>query len=257
MRVIRTLHVGPVQTNCYLVGNPETEQLLIVDPGAEPDVIRDEIRDTGMMPAAILLTHGHFDHIGAVRELLKVYDIPVVAGRGAEEFLKDYDKVAPGMFGDHLTREQLLFPVKKYVEDEELIEYAGFPITCFATPGHTSDGVCFFFPTEGVLFSGDTLFLESIGRTDLPTGDAKVLIESIRQKLYRLPGETLVFPGHGPATNIDYEKRYNIYTWERGQTKEQVSSQTKERRSWFRRKPRNTEPSEAETTGKDSDGQSD
>ena len=219
MRQIRTVHVGPVQTNCYLIGNPETEQVLIIDPGADADAIREEIRSMNMMPAAILLTHGHFDHIGAVRELLTVYDIPVVAGKGAEDFLKDYGKVAPGAFQEHFTETQMHFPIAKYAEDEELIEYGGFPITCLATPGHTEDGMCYFFPTESVLFSGDTLFMESVGRTDLPTGDMKVLVEAIRRQLYQLPSETLVFPGHGPATNIEYEKRYNLYTWEKGQTR--------------------------------------
>jgi glyoxylase-like metal-dependent hydrolase (beta-lactamase superfamily II) len=219
MRTIKTLHVGPLETNCYLICNPQTEQLLIVDPGAEPDTIREEIRATGMLPAAILLTHGHFDHIGAVRELLSVYDIPVVASRAAEEFLSDLSKVAPAGSEEYFHEAQLHFPVSKYADHEELVEYAGFPITCLATPGHTSDGMCFFFPTEGVLFSGDSLFMESIGRTDLPTGDAKQLIASVREQLYRLPDATLVFPGHGPATNIEFERRYNIFTWEKGQTK--------------------------------------
>ncbi|MBO4767790.1 MAG: MBL fold metallo-hydrolase [Lachnospiraceae bacterium] len=219
MRTIKTIHVGPLETNCYLIGNPETQQLLIVDPGADPDEIRAEIRETGMLPAAILLTHCHFDHVGAVRELLSVYDIPVVASQAAKEFLADCNNVMPGGFGEYFTETQMNFRVSRYAEHEELIEYAGFPITCLATPGHTDDGMCFFFPTESVLFSGDTLFIESVGRTDLPTGDAKVLLASIREQLYRLPEATLVFPGHGPATNIGYEKRYNIFTWEKGQTK--------------------------------------
>ena len=175
MRQIRTVHVGPVQTNCYLIGNPETEQVLIIDPGADADAIREEIRSMNMMPAAILLTHGHFDHIGAVRELLTVYDIPVVAGKGAEDFLKDYGKVAPGAFQEHFTETQMHFPIAKYAEDEELIEYGGFPITCLATPGHTEDGMCYFFPTESVLFSGDTLFMESVGRTGPPAGGVEVV----------------------------------------------------------------------------------
>ena len=227
MRKIKTIHVGPVDTNCYLVGNPETEQLLIIDPGAEPDAIREEIRNMNMMPVAILLTHGHFDHIGAVRELVDVYDIPVVAGRAAESFLSDYAKIAPKGAEEYFPESLMHFPVKKYVEDEELVEYAGFPITCLATPGHTEDGVCYFFPTETILFSGDSLFMESIGRTDLPTGNMEQLVASIRKQLYQLPNGTLVFPGHGPATNIEYEKRYNMYTWEKGQTKAMMPERKK------------------------------
>ena len=223
MRQIKTLHVGPYETNCYLIGNPETEQLIIIDPGAEPDTIREEIRGMNMLPVAIFLTHGHFDHIGAVRELQSVFDIPVIAGQGGESFLKDYSKIAPKGAEEYFPESLMHFSVNRYVEDEELVEYAGFPITCLATPWHTEDGVCYFFPTEAVLFSGDTLFMESVGRTDLPTGDMKTLVESIRKQLYRLPNETLVFPGHGPATNIEYEKRYNMYTWEKGQTKETVA----------------------------------
>ncbi|MBQ2032507.1 MAG: MBL fold metallo-hydrolase [Lachnospiraceae bacterium] len=219
MRTIKTVHVGPVDTNCYLVCNPETQQIVIIDPGADPDAIRAEIRETGMLPAAILLTHGHFDHIGAVKELTEVYDVPVVAGKGEEAFLSDFDKILPPQFQEMLPNVSYNIHVDKWAEHEELIEYGGFPITCLATPGHTEGGMSYFFPTERILFSGDTLFMESIGRTDLPTGDAKVLIASIREQLYRLPDSTLVFPGHGPATNIEYEKRYNMYTWEKGQTK--------------------------------------
>lgn len=217
MHQVITIHVGPVETNCYLVCNPDCKQLLILDPGAEADRIKEQIARTGMTPKAILLTHGHFDHIGAVKNLALEYGIPVVAGEDEKDFLADLDKVVPSAFRDSVDKDLFHIEPDCYCKDGELLEYAGFYITCLATPGHTIGGISYFLPTEKIVFSGDTLFLECIGRTDFETGDNKVLVESIRTKLYDLPAETLVFPGHGPATNIEYEKRYNLYTWEKSE----------------------------------------
>ncbi len=217
MHQVITIHVGPVETNCYLVCNPDRKQLLIIDPGAEADRIKEQIARTGMAPKAILLTHGHFDHIGAVKNLALEYGIPVIVGEDEKEFLTDLDKVVPNAFGDSIDKDLFRIEPDYYCKDGELLEYGGLYITCLATPGHTAGGISYFLPTEKVVFSGDTLFLECIGRTDFETGDAGVLVDSIRTRLYSLPPETLVFPGHGPATNIEYEKRYNLYTWEKSE----------------------------------------
>ncbi len=213
MHTIKTISVGPLATNCYLIGNPETKEGLLFDPGADAEKIRGVLRELGIKPVAILLTHGHFDHIGAVKELAKEYRIPVVCGEEEKGLLEDPSQVLPVAFSDsYPNKDALQITVDRYVTNEEMLEYAGLYVTCLATPGHTAGGYSYYFPVERVLVSGDTLFLESVGRTDFPTGDEETLLNAIREQLYQLPDDTTVLPGHGPATNIAYEKRYNLYT---------------------------------------------
>ena len=216
MHSVKTVPVGPLETNCYLIGNPETKELLIFDPGADAAKIKDAVHETGMKPVAILLTHGHFDHVGAVQNLKTEYGIPVIAGEEEKDILADADSILPPMFQEAYPHPGALRIVPdRFVQHEELAEIAGMYVTCLHTPGHTAGGYSYFFPAEGLVVSGDSLFMESVGRTDLPTGDAATLIRSIKEVLYSLPDETIVLPGHGPATNIAYEKRYNMYTFER------------------------------------------
>ncbi len=213
MHTIKTISVGPLATNCYLIGNPETKEGLLFDPGADAEKIRGVLCELGIKPVAILLTHGHFDHIGAVKELAKEYRIPVVCGEEEKGLLEDLSQVLPVAFSDsYPNKDALRITVDRYVTNEEMLEYAGLYVTCLSTPGHTAGGYSYYFPVERVLVSGDTLFLESVGRTDFPTGDEETLLNAIREQLYQLPDDTTVLPGHGPATNIAYEKRYNLYT---------------------------------------------
>lgn len=214
MHIVKTIPVGPLATNCYLIGNPETKELLIFDPGADAAGIKSAVKETGMKPVAIFLTHGHFDHVGAVKNLKTEYGIPVIAGEEEKDLLSDKDYVLPGMFREEYPNpDALLITPDRLVSNEELLDIAGLYVTCLHTPGHTAGSYSYFFPAESMVVSGDTLFMESVGRTDFPTGSNEALMNSVRNILYELPEETIVLPGHGPATNIGYEKRYNIFTW--------------------------------------------
>lgn len=212
MMRLKKCEVGSMAVNCYLLGNPETGEALIIDPGAGAEKIKQALREENWKPVAILLTHGHFDHVGAVKNLVTEYHIDVYAGEAEREVLSDLHKVLPSPFYEvKKKREQYLIQVDRYVKDGELLELAGMYVTCIATPGHTVGGVSYFLPVETCVFCGDTLFLENVGNTSFPTGDEETLYRSIREKLYMLPDATRVFPGHGPATNIEYEKRYNVF----------------------------------------------
>lgn len=199
--------VGPVQTNCYLVLHPETKQAIIIDPGAEADRIAARLTDLSAEPVAILLTHGHFDHAGAAATLAKQYDILVYACEKEKETLADSRINLSGpMAGGACT-----YHADVFLRDEEEIDLAGFHIRTLFTPGHTPGGCCYYFPRQDVLFSGDSLFCGSIGRTDFPGGSAKQLVEAVRNKLMTLPENTIVYPGHDVETSIEQERMYNPF----------------------------------------------
>lgn len=202
---LRQAVVGVMQTNCYLLINIETRETLIVDPGDSGERIAAWCLKEKLRPTAILLTHGHFDHISGVKAVRNVFPVPVYAGSREEELLAE-----PGMnlsamyqgYGVSLVPDRLL-------EDEEEFTAAGFLIRTIHTPGHTGGGVSYYLPEESLLFSGDTLFRHTYGRTDLPTSSFEDLKYSLREKLFALPDETDVLPGHGNPTTIGEERRYN------------------------------------------------
>lgn len=200
------LRVGQIMTNCYLMCNTDTKELLIVDPGDEADRIARKITETGCMPKAILLTHGHYDHVLAVSDLKTRYDIPVYMSQNDKQTLQD-PSIARMFGGKMLQGAQ----IDRYLDQDEDLSLAGFEIKVLATPGHTPGGVCYYFPNEGVLFSGDTLFQGSIGRTDFPGGSYAQLIRSVESKLFVLPESVKVYPGHENETTIAFEKQYNPY----------------------------------------------
>lgn len=203
---IMQLPLGMLATNCYLAVNEETGALVIVDPGAEASRVMDSIGRLQAKPEAILLTHGHFDHIGAAAVLREQYGIPVCAMEGEQEILEDAKKNLSGLYGRGYT-----VKADRLFRDQETVALAGVQIEVLHTPGHTVGGCCYYIAEEKVLFSGDTLFQCSVGRTDFPTGSMGRLHESIHTKLFVLPEETVVYPGHGETTGIGYEKRYNPY----------------------------------------------
>lgn len=198
--------VGPVCTNCYLLVNHKTGELLVVDPGDQAQLIEKQIEKTGVKPVAILLTHGHFDHAGAAEELADKYQISIYAHEAERETLEDPGLNLCGMIGEHKVYHADIF-----VKDEEVLNLAGFSIRVFFTPGHTIGGCCYYIADEKILFSGDTLFQESVGRTDFPRGSASDLIRAIREKLMPLPDDVTVYTGHDESTLIGYERMHNPY----------------------------------------------
>ena len=201
---INQLVVGVCQTNCYIIYNKDTNEAMIVDPGDQAEDISMRCRMLSVVPKAILLTHGHFDHMMAAGKLKEEFHIPIYAAEKEVPLLADARANLSAMW----ARPVCIKPDCLVKEGDEL-DICGFSITVIETPGHTIGGVCFYIPEEEVLLSGDTLFCGSFGRTDFPTGSMSVLARSIREKLFKLPDVTEVYPGHESSTTIGYEKRYN------------------------------------------------
>ena len=204
---IQNFVLGMVGTNCYLVVNEEEKQCILIDPAVYSGEITEQIRREGLDLRAILLTHGHFDHIMGIDGFRKEFpEIPVYAHREEEALLRDASMNASLELGRQYT-----FSGAAYAEDGDVLDLAGMQFQVIHTPGHTIGGCCYYLQEEKVLFSGDTLFRESIGRTDFPTGNGGQLMRSIREKLFTLPEETAVYPGHMERTTIGDEKKYNPY----------------------------------------------
>ncbi|MFI3207653.1 MAG: MBL fold metallo-hydrolase [Eubacteriales bacterium] len=203
---IKHFHLGIIRTNAYVGINEETKEAFVVDPGEGQEHFLNYFEEEGYALKGILLTHGHFDHIGGVEALVKRYGAAVYAMEDERALLKD-----PAVNLSNSTRRKMSIVDFVSLTDGEEIEVAGIKIKAIATPGHTAGGVCYYVEENGVLFSGDTLFLESIGRSDFPTGSYGTLIRSVKEKLLVLPEDTIVYPGHMDATTIEHEKQHNPY----------------------------------------------
>lgn len=199
--IVRTISVTDMETNCYVVYNEETKKGFVIDPGGDYPVIKEYIDSKCVDVEAVLLTHAHFDHIGA----LDNFNVPVYIGNGEEEVIKNPSLNLSVMLGDSLS-----FDYNFVLKNGDITEVAGFSFETISTPGHTPGSVCFYFKNENVLFSGDTLFFMSIGRTDFPGGNVSQMFTSLK-KLALLDNDTKVFPGHGGSTTIGYEKEHNPY----------------------------------------------
>ena len=198
--------LGPVQTNCFFLINEDTKELLIIDPADRAQGIIDWILSEGLKPVAILLTHGHFDHIMAVEGLRKEYQIPMYASKDEVEVLANPQLNVSTMMGAYVSMK-----ADELFADGDVLELAGMKLKVISTPGHTIGSVCFYIEEEKMLISGDTLFEASVGRTDFPTGSSRQLIHSIKTRLFILPEDVNVFPGHGEVTSIAYEKTHNPF----------------------------------------------
>lgn len=198
--------LGPVYTNCYIAKNKETGEALIIDPADSPSKIELKVNAMGARPVAVLLTHGHFDHIMGVEAVREKYQIPVYACRQEEEMLREPSVNMTDQMGKSCSIRPDVF-----LDDLQVFEAAGFSIQMIHTPGHTKGSCCYYLKEEGVLFSGDTLFSGSVGRTDFPGGSASQIRNSLHRLLAALPDDTSVYPGHDTSTTIGYEKRYNPF----------------------------------------------
>ncbi|MEE0751793.1 MBL fold metallo-hydrolase [Frisingicoccus sp.] len=203
---IKMMVLGPVQTNCFFLINEDTKELLIIDPADRAQGIIDWIQSEGLKPVAILLTHGHFDHIMAVEGLRKEYQIPMYASKDEVEVLANPQLNVSTMMGAYVSMK-----ADELFADGDVLELAGMKLKVISTPGHTIGSVCFYIEEEKMLISGDTLFEASVGRTDFPTGSSRQLINSIKTRLFILPEDVNVFPGHGEVTSIAYEKTHNPF----------------------------------------------
>lgn len=198
--------VSDFGTNCYFVINTETKEMLIVDPGDNASMLASKIEDEQLKPVAILLTHGHLDHASAAEELAKKFDVKIYAHEAEKETLEDSHMNLTAAFGT-----AKVFHADVFLKDEEILELIGCKIKVLFTPGHTPGGCCYYFNDQRILFSGDTLFCESVGRTDFPGGSSSALIRSIREKLLNLSDDIKVYPGHMAQTSIGTEKMYNPF----------------------------------------------
>lgn len=196
--VIKTYPLGEYGANCYLVLNDKNREGIVIDPGANGAGLIKEIEKLTYNIKGILLTHAHFDHIGGVKELKDKYNIPVYVNQGEVDNSKVDNNVYSKLPNDC-----------SLINDGDVLNIGEINIKCLHTPGHSKGGMCFLI--EDSVFTGDTLFQGSIGRTDFISGDFKTLIDSIQKKLITLDGDTKVYPGHGPSSTIMYERMRNPF----------------------------------------------
>ncbi len=202
MEIIK-IPLGSFQTNCYIVHN--NQSAAIIDPGFSSDTVIKILEDNNLQPEKIILTHGHGDHIGAVSDLKNKYNISVIAHKNEKEILNN----SKLNLSEVMETGAIEIDADEYVVDGDIIEISDMEFKVLYTPGHTIGGMCLYI--DKYLFSGDSIFQYSIGRTDFPTGDYDTLINSIKTKIYILPDETIILSGHGETTSVEFEKQYNQF----------------------------------------------
>ena len=204
--ILECLVVPPFESNCWILGCNETKAAVVIDPGDEAG-IRQTLKAHGLMVKYLIHTHGHLDHVSATAASQQETGAPVLIHE-ADQILLDNLTLQGAMFG-------LTAPapptIDKYISEDDTIDWGQYTLSVIETPGHSPGGICFNLEEEKILFVGDTLFRDSIGRTDLWGGDYEQLLDAIREKLWTFDDDTIVCPGHGPRTTIGREKRENPF----------------------------------------------
>ncbi|MFC1857862.1 MBL fold metallo-hydrolase [Thermodesulfobacteriota bacterium] len=206
--IIEELVVGPIMSNCFILGCEKTKEAVVIDPGADTHKILLLLADLKLKLKYIINTHGHFDHVAGNKKLKDATGADLIIHRLDEPMLALIESTAAswGLSGENSP------PPDRTVEDEDTISFGEITLKVIHTPGHSRGGISLY--TDGVAFVGDTLFMGSIGRTDFPGGDYGTLIASIKNKLFPLGDDVRVYTGHGPATSIGTEKRVNPFVGE-------------------------------------------
>lgn len=205
--IIKRIVVGPLAVNCYLIGCGKTGEAAVIDPGDDADEIAAAVRDAGVRPLYIINTHGHPDHVSANAALKNEFGLEIVA-HGLDSTLMQSGSDLLSLMGVRVIPSP---PPDVTLEHGDTIRVGDIRLEVIHTPGHTEGGVCLYWREGRILFTGDTLFAGGIGRTDFPGGSMQELERSIREKLYSLPDDTVVLPGHGESSTIGNEKSGNAF----------------------------------------------
>ncbi len=203
---IMSVTLGMCQTNCYFVYKEGNNKGIFIDPADNGKMLYEGLKNKGFEISAIFITHGHFDHITGADELRKLSGAKIYAPLEDKELLEDPIQNLSGNWAEPVT-----LSADEYFGDGKEYEIEGMKFKTILTPGHTKGSSCFYFEEDKQLFSGDTLFYESIGRTDFPTGSHSQLVRNLKEKLLTLPADVEVHSGHGPASDIGHEKDYNPF----------------------------------------------
>lgn len=203
--ILQTVCVGPMQVNCYILACASNSLSILIDPGDEEDKIRKVLNKHKLNPAFIINTHGHYDHIGCDNK----FNVPVYIHSKELELLNNPELNLSGLFSISYHVDSKI----KTLEDREIIELEDIQLQVIHTPGHTPGGISLLMkkPRDDILFTGDALFCQGIGRTDFPGANETLLIRSIKEKLFALSDDTVIYPGHGPSSTIGDEKRSNPF----------------------------------------------
>jgi len=200
--ILKTYLLPPIDNNNYLIADESTKEAALIDCSGVNDELKRDLESLGVTLKYILLTHGHFDHIAGIRP---DKDVKIYMHKGDVDWVKNVNTYMPMMGMPEMT----IPKIDVYVEDNDIINLGNLDIRVITTPGHTQGGVCYY--VDGKLFSGDTIFRESVGRCDLAGGNFEQIVQSIENKIYKLPGNTIIYPGHGRPTTVGWEKEHNCY----------------------------------------------